>query len=662
MEHFIYGGDYNPDQWLDRPDILKEDVRLMKNAHMNEATLGVFAWAVEEPREGEYHLDWLEEIIDRLYENGISTILATPSGARPRWLAEKYPEVLRTLPDGTKAKFGGRHNHCFTSPVYRQKVYEIDRKLAEKFAGNPAVIGWHISNEFGGECYCPLCQEAFRQWLKKKYGTIEALNRAWWSTFWSHTYADFSEVEAPSPIGESATMGLDLDWKRFVTDQTADFMKVEKKALQDGGAAQPMTINMMYDYDGLDYGRMAKDLDIISWDSYPEWGGPEGNEKPALGHGRCHDYMRSLKDQPFLLMESCPSSTNWQEVSRLKAPGLLTCASLHAIGHGADSVQYFQIRQSRGSSEKFHGALIDQTGRDDTRVYKEAAEVGRMLERISRAKGAVTRARAALVQDTQNRWAIADTQGPRNCGMGYLEFIQELYRALKKQGIDVDVIDQDHGYDSYDLIVLPMLYSVRNENDRRLKAFVENGGVLVGTYFNGVVDETDLCFEGDTPHGLTDVFGIRRLEIDGLYDGQKNTLTGNGKTYSCDRLCERIALEGAETLLTYGEDFYAGESALTVHAFGKGKAYYLAAHADEALLSDLMRRAIFDAGIEPLVQDLPSGVEVQSRLKGDSTYLFFENFGTEEGKISLSKNESVLYGEQDGSIPPCHVLVVERKN
>ena len=263
MEHFIYGGDYNPDQWLDRPDILKEDVRLMKNAHMNEATLGVFAWAVEEPREGEYHLDWLEEIIDRLYENGISTILATPSGARPRWLAEKYPEVLRTLPDGTKAKFGGRHNHCFTSPVYRQKVYEIDRKLAEKFAGNPAVIGWHISNEFGGECYCPLCQEAFRQWLKKKYGTIEALNRAWWSTFWSHTYADFSEVEAPSPIGESATMGLDLDWKRFITDQTADFMKVEKKALKDGGAAQPMTINMMYDYDGLDYGRMAKDLDII---------------------------------------------------------------------------------------------------------------------------------------------------------------------------------------------------------------------------------------------------------------------------------------------------------------------------------------------------------------------------------------------------------------
>lgn len=662
MEHFIYGGDYNPDQWLDRPDILKEDVRLMKNAHMNEATLGVFAWAVEEPGEGDYQLDWLGEIIDRLYENGISTILATPSGARPRWLAEKYPEVLRTLPDGTKAKFGGRHNHCFTSPVYRQKVYEIDRKLAEKFAGNPAVIGWHISNEFGGECYCPLCQEAFRQWLKKKYGTIEALNRAWWSTFWSHTYSDFSEVEAPSPIGESATMGLDLDWKRFVTDQTADFMKVEKKALQDGGATQPMTINMMYDYDGLDYGRMAKDLDIISWDSYPEWGGVKGNEKPALEHGRCHDYMRSLKDQPFLLMESCPSSTNWQEVSRLKAPGLLTCASLHAIGHGADSVQYFQIRQSRGSSEKFHGALIDQTGRDDTRVYKEAAEVGRMLERISRAKGAVTKARAALVQDTQNRWAIADTQGPRNCGMGYLEFIQELYRALKKQGIDVDVIDQDHKYEPYDLIVLPMLYSVRNENDRRLKAFVENGGVLVGTYFTGVVDETDLCFEGDTPHGLTDVFGIRRLEIDGLYDGQKNTMTGNGKTYSCDRLCERIAPEGAETLLAYGEDFYAGESALTVHAFGKGKAYYLAAHGDTALLSDLMRRAVSDAGIEPLVRDLPSGVEVQSRQKGDSTYLFFENFGKEEGKISLSENESVLYGEQDGSIPPCHVLVVERKN
>ena len=197
--------------------------------------MGMFSWAALEPEEGEYHLEWLEERINTLYENGIYTILGTPSGARPKWLADRYPEVLRVDENRTRRLFGGRHNHCYTSPVYREKVRKINMLLAERFAAHPAVILWHISNEYGGDCHCPLCQAAFQEWLVGQYGTIENLNKSWWTAFWSHTYNAFSEIESPSSIGESDCHGLNLAWKRFVTEQTADFLEMEIKALHDAG-------------------------------------------------------------------------------------------------------------------------------------------------------------------------------------------------------------------------------------------------------------------------------------------------------------------------------------------------------------------------------------------------------------------------------------------
>lgn len=226
-DHFLYGGDYNPEQWLSTPEILEEDIILMKQAHVNAVTLGVFAWSALEPSNDEYHFEWLERIIDRLYENGISVILATPSGARPKWLAQRWPEVLRTDAFRRRALYGGRHNHCYSSPVYRKKTAQIDRLLAQRFGRHPAVILWHVSNEFGGECHCALCQQSFREWLQARYGTISRLNEAWYTLFWSHIYDSFDDVESPSPLGEEHLMGLNLDWKRFVTERTGDFLAHE---------------------------------------------------------------------------------------------------------------------------------------------------------------------------------------------------------------------------------------------------------------------------------------------------------------------------------------------------------------------------------------------------------------------------------------------------
>ena len=292
-EKLLHGGDYNPEQWLDRPDILEQDLKMLVEAGCNAVTLGIFSWSTLEPREGEFCFDWLETIMDRLYENGIQVILATPSGARPKWLADQYPEVLRVDETRHRELFGGRHNHCYTSPIYREKVKRINTELVRRLGTHPSVILWHISNELGGECHCDLCQHAFREWLRERYGTIENLNKRWSTTFWSHTYQSFEQIESPSSRGEWQLHGLNLDWKRFVTHQTADFLRQEIKALRQAGSSLPVTTNLMYYFSGLDYFKLAKELDVVSWDTYPTWH-KQAVIETAYDNGMCHDLMRSL--------------------------------------------------------------------------------------------------------------------------------------------------------------------------------------------------------------------------------------------------------------------------------------------------------------------------------------------------------------------------------
>ena len=449
FERLIHGGDYNPEQWLYDPSILETDIEYFKKAHINEVSLGIFSWAMLEPEENQYDFEWMESIINRLYENGISIILATPSGAKPKWMADKYPEVLRVDESRNRYFYGLRHNHCYTSSVYREKTRKINMELAKRFGNHPGVVAWHISNEYGGECHCVLCQNEFRKWLKEKYQTIEKLNFSWATTFWSHRYNDFEQIESPSSRGEYQLHGLNLDWKRFVTDRTVDFVRHEIRAIRDAGSEKPTTINLMYDYQGLNYHEFENVVDIISWDNYPQW-----HKKPeyltAMDCGMQHDIMRSIKRQPFLLMESCPSATSWQPISKLKKPGMLHLASLQAIAHGSDSVQYFQLHQSRGSSEKFHGAVIDHYGRCDTRVFEEVTRVGESLDSLKEISGTQVYAKIAVLYDWENRWAMEDAQGPRNKGLFYKEAVEKSYYAFRKLGLDVDMIDM--GSDEFKII------------------------------------------------------------------------------------------------------------------------------------------------------------------------------------------------------------------
>lgn len=637
---FVHGGDYNPDQWLDSPDILSEDMRLMKLANCNEMTLGIFAWTALEPEEGKFDFSWLDKAMDDIYAAGGRVILATPSGAKPAWMAKKYTEVLRVNNNGQRLMYGERHNHCYTSPVYREKVSIINKKLAERYKDHPALIAWHLSNEYGGECHCDLCKEAFRQWLKEKYTTVENLNHEWWTSFWSHTYTDWSEISPPSPLGEMSIHGLHLDWRRFVTDQTADFIRHEYNSVKEITPDIPVTTNLMGFYQGLDYRRIAKELDFVSWDSYPSWEGNDNDVTVASTTAMTHDLMRSLNKRPFYLMESTPSHVNWKPINKLKRPGMHMLSSLQAVAHGADSVQYFQWRKSRGSCEKFHGAVIDHVGNENTRVFKDVKALGGRLKMLDEIVGTVTDSKVAISYDWDNRWALDMANGFQKDNKKLLPTVEKFYNALWTRGIDVDFIGADENeLEKYKIIIAPMRYSISDELGKKLSEYVKNGGTLLCTYMTGMVNENDLCHLGGWPGaGLKEVFGIWNEEIDTLYPQESNSvMLLDGTTVKAVDYCEIIHSEGAEVLAYYDSDFYKGSPAVTVNRFGKGKAYYVAFRDEGEFTDRIVGKILCEANVTSAFDGtLPYGVTAHSRTDGDCQFVFIENYTPDTVKTSTN--------------------------
>ena len=661
----LHGGDYNPDQWLKYPEVLKEDVRLLKLANCNCVSINIFGWSAIEPEEGKYTFEWLDKIMDDMAKNNIHVILSTPSGARPAWISEKYPEVLRVNKDRSKNLHGQRHNHCFTSPVYRKKTSEINKLLAQRYKDHPSLIMWHISNEYGGDCHCDLCQEAFRNWLMKKYDNdLEKLNEAWWTGFWSHKFNSWSQIESPSEKGEVYVHGHNLDWNRFVTDQTIDFYKNEIAPIRDITPSIPVTANFMGNYPhmglftGLDYWKFAKEVDIVSWDNYPAWHNDfESTADLAANVGFVHDIYRSLKGgQSFLVMESTPSLVNWHDTNKLKRPGMHLLSSMQGLAHGADSVLYFQWRKGRGASEKFHGAVVDHCGHENTRVFKEVTEVGAALNKLKEIQGSTSESKVAIIYDVENKWVIDDLQGLKKYRRRYEETCQEAYKVFWESGISVDIINMDSDISKYDLVVAPMLYMVRPNVADRITEFVKKGGNFVTTYFSGIVDENDLCFLGGFPGPLREVIGIWAEEIDSLYDNEVNyiefkdrKIDGLKDSYKVKDYCDLIHAETAEVLGVYKNDFYADMPALTVNNYGKGKAYYIAARTEEDFNNDFYSKLINDLKIKSVIDgNLPSGVTAQMRCNKDNKYTFVMNFTEEEKTVKLGKEKytDMLSGEK----------------
>jgi len=647
--HLLHGGDYSPEQWLAYPDILEEDIRLFKLAKINSVTMGMFAWSVLEPEEGKYNFDWLDERMNRMAKEGIGVVLGTPSGARPVWLDSNYPEALRTDENRVQNLRGGRHNHCFTSPIFREKVQAINGELGRRYGKHPALLLWHLSNEYSGECHCELCQAAFRDWLRGRYANdIDALNHAWWSRFWSRAYTSFDQVVSPARHGESNLHGLTLDWKRFCSYQTDDFIQMEIDSLRKHNPAVPITTNNMGTFPGLDLWKQSKKLDLVCWDSYPHF--DEDAAEPwneVVLHAFTHDLNRSLKGgQPFLLMESTPSQTNWAPVNGLKPPGIHQLLSMQAVAHGSDSVQYFQLRKSRGSFEKYHGALIDHCGTEDARVFRECAEVGDFLKKLGEAglPGCRTNAGAAVFWDWENLWAVHDFSGFHNDRelRSYRDTVVAHYRAFWENGIACDIVGDDVDFSGYKVVVAPMLHMLRPGVAARLRDFVNDGGTLITTYLSGYVNETDLVFLGGLPgEGLAEVLGIRTEEIDGVYAGAGRAFSFMGTEYEVREYAELVRPdEGTEVLAAYTNGFYAGRAALTRHAFGKGMAYHIAARAGFDFLKAFYSQVQREAGLAPPVglREVPAGVSVTGR----GEFIFQMNFSCEDQQLLVTDQKQYI--------------------
>lgn len=646
----LHGGDYNPDQWLDRPDILEEDIKMMKKAGVNTATVGVFSWSALEPQEGNFQFGWLHDIMDKLYENGIYTVLATPTGARPAWMDEKYPSVLRVEKDGRRNHHSGRHNHCMSSLEYRALVEKMDTKLAQEFGNHPGLILWHISNELGGECYCDSCKKRFQEYLREKYhNNIEELNKQWWTSFWSRRFDSFEQIEPPYDNGEHSILGLNLDWKRFNSWNMKDYLAFERRILKKYTPQVPATANFMKLFEQLDYVDLAKEIDIISWDGYPSWNNDyETPVDTAAELSFDHAVMRSLKkDKPFMLMESTPSLVNWHSVNKLKRPGILRASSIQTIGCGSDTVQYFQWRKGRGAAEQFHGAVVDHLGRDDTRVFKEVSEVGELLKKLAPVTGSRVASKAAVLFDWSNRWAIKDMQGMAHDTKNYEKEVRKFYNIHLKKGINADIVFPLEDLSSYSLVVLPMYYAVSKEAGAWLKEYVKNGGTVVATYLTAYVNENTLAYLGGFPGaGLGEVFGLYAEELDTLYPTDSNAvLMKDGNKAIVKDYCELIKLTGAEVLGTYESDFYAGMPAVTVHSYGNGKAYYIGTRMEEEDLIKFFTPIWSECGIKE--KELPEGVEYLTRTAEDgSTFDFYVNYNAMPVTVQLSKDgTNLLNGE-----------------
>ena len=644
---FGHGGDYNPEQWLDHPEIIAQDFEYFKKAHINTITVGIFSWAQLEPSEGNYRFDWLDDIFDRAEKQGINVILATPSGARPRWMADKYPEVLRVDENGQRNLFGERHNHCYTSPIYREKIQAIDRKLAERYGQRSNLVLWHVSNEFGGACYCGLCQNAFRHWLKEKYQTLENLNKAYWATFWSHTYTNWDQVVAPSPRGDQNLLGLNLDWHRFVSDQTIDFYEAEAEVLREITPDIKITTNFMggnpddeHVFFDLDYQKFAEHVDIVSWDSYPSWRTDnKSSGQLAMNTAAMNDVMRSLKHDNYMIMESTPSQVNWHPFNRPKAPSMHRMGALQEVSHGANAINYFQLHQSRGSSEMFHGAVIGHDLRDDTRIFKEVTQVGDNLEHLQPALNAKAYpAKVAIVYDYDNMWALSDVRNYASQTIKYWQTIQEHYQYFWEHDVPVEFISTSDELIDYKLVIDPMHFMMTEAFANKLKEYVAQGGTVVGTYITGQVDERYLAYIGGWPQALHDIYGVEPIETDTLYPSQRVAIeTGQASTQAHD-YATVLEVDQATAIAKYTSEWYADTAAITKNRYDNGQAYYVGARFDSEFMASFYDALVteLDLQVPTAIHKTDVAIHINVRADEQASYYFVTNFSDVEQTFTVT--------------------------
>ncbi len=635
----FYGADYYPEHWPE--ERWETDARLMKRAGLNVTRIGEFAWALLEPEEGVYDWTWLDRAIAVLAAEGISTVLGTPTAAPPAWLCHKYPEIMRTTRDGHKITFGMRRQYCSTSSVYREHTRRIVSALAEHYAGHPNVVAWQLDNEFGchdsTRCYCPECRQAFAKWLDARYGSLEALNEAWGTRFWSHIYTDWDQITLPTATNQPANPCLELDYDRFASDQMVSYQQVQIDVLREKDPNRLITTNFMgFSFGTVDYYDLAAPLDFVSWDNYPMLE-PLAPDKVALSH----DAIRGLRNQPFWVMEEQAGPTGQRLMGRTPLPGQLRLWTYQAIAHGADGIVYFRWRTCLANTEEYWHGILDHHGQPGRR-YREIADTGHELIRIGdRIEGASSPRGAALLHTYDDRWAISIQPGAP--GLDAPQVITDYYRALRARHIPVDVLSPDTDLTPYPLVVAPLLHIVTPDVAKRLEAYVRGGGVLVLGARTGVKDRSNRVVDQPLPGLVADLCGAEVSEYDALGRGTSVSIAfadapeaSSPRTYAADTWADILSTttSDARVVARYADGPYAGQPAISVRDLGQGCVYYVGTVPGQDALLTLCSEWIARAGLETPIKP-PAGVEVAIRTGEDGPLYFVMNHSDETRHVAF---------------------------
>lgn len=655
----LYGGDYNPEQWP--PEVWHEDAALMREAGVNLATVGVFSWARLEPAPGEFDFSWMRVVLDILHGAGVDVCLATPTAAPPPWLPTLYPESLPVDVNGMRYSPGSRQHFCVHSPAYRRHAAGIVRQLAAELGEHPAVRMWHVHNEYAchvPRCYCEQSAAAFRDWLRRRYGTAAALNEAWGTDFWSQRYRSFGEVLPPRATPTHGNPSQELDYRRFWSDSYLEEFTQERDLLRAATPDLPVTTNFMGFFKPLDYFTWAGAEDLCSTDNYPD---PSEPDSPLLS-AMHYDLIRSLrKETPWLLMEQTTFRVNWRPVNSAKAPGEMRCGSYQALARGAAGVMFFQWRASRAGAEKFHSAMLPHAGTASP-VWRAVADLGRELPGLAELNGARVAADCAIVFSWPNWWALELPCRP-SAQITMLDQVRWMYRAVFEAGATADFVLPDADLSGYPLVLVPSLYLLTEAEGRNLADFVERGGTAVISFWSGIADESDRVYLGPYGGPLRELFGGEVLDVVPLQPGEAAELTWkDGRTSAGTHWLDIIAEGAGDVLATCASAPWAGGPVVLETRRGAGSAVYLGTRLDDAALRDLLTVRLSRRGDAPV--PLPAGVERVIRRGAQASYEFLLNHGSGTAQIRLAAGGTELLSggavAQPLELPPRGVAIVRR--
>jgi beta-galactosidase len=685
-----FGADYYPEHWPE--ERWPVDAELMQEMGIQVVRMAEFSWHKLEPEEGKYDFAWLDKVVALLGGHGIRTILGTPSAAPPAWMIRKHPDILPTDHDGRVRGFGGRHHDCQSNPVYRDYIRKIVTAMAEHYADNPYVIGWQPDNELGNShddlCHCRYCRENFQNWLRRKYGTVNELNKAWGAAFWSQEYNSFEEVFTPALTVTGENPSQLLDWKKFHSDLIVDFLKMQADILREHCPHQFITHNFMGFADTVDYYDLAKQLDFVSHDQYPGgFFGPQPHDKNA-SLAATLDVVRSYKNQSYWIMEQQSGITGWQVMGRAPQPGQLTAWTLQSIAHGADAVVYFRWRVCALGTEQYWHGILPHSGVPGRRYAELKETVHSMAPLMDAMQGAVPAAETAIVFSFAQLYAFRIQ--PQNPELSYVGQILKYYEALYERNIPVDFVPDTGDFSKYKLLIAPLQYLMTPELEERYFSYVQNGGHLVLTMRTGVKDEHNICMtDRELPGRLGSLAGIDVLDYDCLLQADVS-VTYEGKKYKAEKWADMITVKnpaaatveasqaaptgdtcvdadgtktaaGVTVLASYASEFYAGTPCITENLCGKGMCWYVGTEPSEELLADLTGRFVSRSGVHSLGKSDPE-VELTAKENGNGRWIFAINHAAETRHFEVPAGFHMIRGKTAGTLEGFETQIFENQS